>query len=220
MQRAELAAELADRDALVLHHLYLLPSVAREAHVAFLRGPVADSDDFWAAGATGIVQAAKRYDPTRGPFAPLAFVAARFEMRTEVRQIRWRKQAAARPDRRRIPLLAAAAPTERYSDSSSDESGYSTLCDLLADPHDDPPDVQVELAERAAAVRAAVARLAPHHREVVEAYYFRGEEQPAIAARLGIGQPAVSLRLSVARRHLARCLHRYAPATTEPTEPP
>jgi DNA-directed RNA polymerase specialized sigma24 family protein len=55
--------------------------------------------------------------------------------------------------------------------------------------------------ERAGGVRRAIAeRLSPKQREVVEAYFFEGLSEPAIARRLGIKQQVVHKRIHGVRR--------------------
>lgn len=66
------------------------------------------------------------------------------------------------------------------------------------------PEEQAEAREALGAVRRAVYRLPPHHREVFLLRYVEGLSVTQAAARLGITAVAVKLRLSRTRRVLRR----------------
>lgn len=79
------------------------------------------------------------------------------------------------------------------------------------------PEERAELAELAAAVRAAVTQLADGQREAVMLFYLQGLTHREVAAELGISVGAVKARLHQARRALSPSL---APLVTIAEETP
>ena len=79
---------------------------------------------------------------------------------------------------------------------------------LALDPADQTPPTNDALArgEHAEAVRAALERLSPEHREVVVLHHLEGLGVGEIAATLGVATGTVKSRLGRARAHLARLL--------------
>lgn len=69
---------------------------------------------------------------------------------------------------------------------------------------DDPPDTtdELDLLLRAEAVRAALERLSPPHREVLELAYFRGLTQRQVAATLGLPLGTIKSRTYYALKAL------------------
>jgi RNA polymerase sigma factor (sigma-70 family) len=182
----------AHRDALVLEHLHLVQAVARHLHLDRTRRPAApvDRDDYLAAGAEALVRAASTWEAGVGAkFETYAWTAIGWAMQAEQRAMRWRRQGEIRVGRTVISLHEHHAP-----------SGL-TIADTLIDPaspHDD--------AGLSVSVEAAVTRLRPSLREVVELCWLQDLEQKEAARRLGITQSAVSLRLRATRHMLARAL--------------
>ncbi|HXP19800.1 MAG TPA: bifunctional nuclease domain-containing protein [Streptosporangiaceae bacterium] len=82
---------------------------------------------------------------------------------------------------------------------------------------DDPgPDELAELAELAAAVRAAVAQLADGQRQAVLLFYLQGLTHREVAAELAISVGAVKARLHQARAALTPSLTQLITAPEEP----
>lgn len=88
-----------------------------------------------------------------------------------------------------------------FSEAESDDSG-------ALDPVAEQPTASEGLArdEQAEAVRAALERLSPEHREVVVLHHLEGLGVSEIAATLGVAVGTVKSRLGRARSHLARIL--------------
>ncbi len=122
------------------------------------------------------------FDPTRGSLASFLFgVARNFALKREEAQ------------RRHLPL-----PT------STDEDGETIDLDLL-----DPAPLPVEsllASERAEAVRAALAQLAPHYRDVLILYELQDQSYVEIAQICNIDIGTVRSRLSRARAKLLELL--------------
>lgn len=174
-----------DPNTLVLDHLHLLPTIARRLGVK--PSPVADHEDYLQAGATGLVLAARTYNPTQvASFTTFAWACATHEMLAEARAATWQRQARSRPDRTLSSLDAAP--------------------DSLADANANDPAEAAVRAQTCAAVREAVDALPPVLRTVVRAYWFDGQQQKDIATRLGVTQTRVSQHLHRAYRLLARAL--------------
>jgi RNA polymerase sigma-70 factor (ECF subfamily) len=76
--------------------------------------------------------------------------------------------------------------------------------EVIDDEELDRPDPteQIEQAITALDVRAALARLTPEHRQVIEEMYFRGRQVTEIAQSLGIPEGTVKSRAYYAIRHL------------------
>lgn len=186
----------AHRDALVLEHLHLVKAVARHLHLDRVRRPVApvDRDDYLAAGAEALVRAAQTWRPDAGTtFETYAWTVILRAMRYEQVVMRWRHYSRIRAGR---PLVSLHASWDRWPDTPE-----ATIADILIDPGDPYPAV-----EDRPPVLAAVERLRPPLRVVVELCWLQDLEQKEAAQRLGITQSAVSLRLRAARHVLARAL--------------
>jgi len=193
---------LEARDAQVLEHLHLVPAIARRLGLDHQRVPAAplDWDDYLAAGAEALVRAAGTWQPHRGsPFVPYAWAAIAWAMRAEQRRMRWRNQARRRDDRTVLSLQAT------WKHDPDDPT--ATITESLADPA--AVDGMVTLR---VTVRQAVEQLQPKLREAVRLCWLQDLPQRDVADRLGITQPAVSLRLRQARGELARTLRPEATA--------
>jgi RNA polymerase sigma factor (sigma-70 family) len=110
-------------------------------------------------------------------------------MRTEQQTMRWRRQGRIRVGRTLVSLHEHHPP-----------SGL-TIADTLIEPS----SIYAE-ADLSVSVEAAVERLRPTLREVVRLCWLEDVPQKEVARRLGITQPAVAMRLRVARHVLARAL--------------
>lgn len=182
-------------DTLVLEHLHLLPAIARRLGVK--PSAVADYEDYLQAGATGLVLAARAYTPAHvASFTTFAWACAAHEMLAEARTATWQRQARSRPDRTLHSLDATP--------------------DSLADANAPDPAEATVRAQTNATVRAAVDALPPVLRTVVRAYWFDGQQQKDIAARLGISPTRVSQHLQRAYRLLAQALRDHTDVT-QPT---
>lgn len=83
-----------------------------------------------------------------------------------------------------------------------------SIHDQTADPADAAPgaDMTIESAEEREQVRAALARLAPAHREIVFLRDFEGLSTREVARVLGISEPNVKVRLHRAHAQLRQRL--------------
>jgi RNA polymerase sigma factor for flagellar operon FliA len=97
-------APRADANALVEEHLYLVQHVVNQVAVRYPRH--VDRQELWAAGAAGLVDASRRYDPLTGvPFARYASIRIRGAIIDSTRSRDW----ATRSLRRRARELSEAA---------------------------------------------------------------------------------------------------------------
>jgi len=114
----------------------------------------------------------------------------------------------------RVDALTAPLPAPVPFDLTMGDAETMTLGDLLADPAAARPDVEAEARERAAAVRAALAALAPRDRAILAARHGLDGAPPRtlqeIAHALGLSRQAVH---HAEARALARlrtaALHRW-----------
>jgi RNA polymerase sigma-70 factor (ECF subfamily) len=96
---------------------------------------------------------------------------------------------------------------EELSSSTCRPASKESLAPLLIDQRADDPLGRLIASETTEAVHAALARLAPEHRDVLERFYLRQEgTQFAIAAALGISVAAFNSRLNRARKELKQAL--------------
>lgn len=95
---------------------------------------------------------------------------------------------------------------DRDEDATGDVPGSDRL---------DDPEVALELAEQRAAVRAAMTRLPPAQRQVIELAYFGGLTQMEIAERTGDPLGTVKTRIRLGMRKLRESLGDYLPADGE-----
>ncbi|MCC7495127.1 MAG: sigma-70 family RNA polymerase sigma factor [Fimbriimonadaceae bacterium] len=97
--------------------------------------------------------------------------------------------------KRRRPQIVEASETE--------DGTTEALLDRLPD-HSEAPEGQYLSAEKAAAVRRAIARLKPHHRDVLVLYDLEGFSYNEIAEVLRTNVGTIKSRLNRARLQLAR----------------
>ena len=72
----------------------------------------------------------------------------------------------------------------------------------LPDTADDP-EIALQKQERAEALRHALARLSPEHREVIDLVYYHDQTIKEVADILGINEATVKTRMFYARKRLA-----------------
>ncbi len=146
-----------------------LPMVRRIATAAARKLPagVLDVDDLIAAGTVGLLEAATRWDPDRGPFCAYAHWRIRGAIRDEMRRLDWvpnwerrrMTRAGERPTMRQVPLTADV--------------------DLPAVEADPTPVVALD-------------RLSSRQRSVIDAIYAHGQSGQAVARSLGVSGGRVS----------------------------
>lgn len=109
-------------------------------------------------------------------------------------------------------IAANIVRNELRKDARRQRILHTDLAELLLARH-------AELAERpesvtVEAVRECLAKLSPHHREVVQARYRDGQAAPAVAERFGMTADAVRQLLVRVRLQLRQCVeHRVAGVT-------
>ncbi len=203
------------------------------------RAPLHQSEKIQAA-AIALVAAAGRHSPSLGPFLPYAKAAMRNGIWREAAAIAYPTRVPVYVLAARNASARYAAPRAALSAGRLDPTpatAFDEIADLGATPEcalsapsfplpaprypegiydtAPPPDAALMLAEdrsvALAAVRAAMARLGPAAREMVEERFgFRGapSELAPIAARLGVSQQAVSVALRVALRRMGPMVRR------------
>lgn len=129
------------------------------------------------------------FDPTRGRFISWLMSVTRNRSLDEQRRIS-----------RRIRV------EDRDEDATGELAGHDRL---------DDPEIALELGEQRAAVRAAMTRLPPAQREVIELAYFGGLTQMEIAERTGDPLGTVKTRIRLGMRKLRESLVEYLPENEE-----
>lgn len=152
--------------------------LAGAAAKRFLRHP-GDFDDLVGDACIGLCRAAMSFDESRGEFPAHGFPGATKQLCERIR----RQTTAKRAGDSRVTRMTTEA-----------------LAEMVASPEHDPFADEDRIA-RSKAVRRAVARLRPRHREVIEAQ-LRGESLATIAEANGVSREAVRAVAERAREHL------------------
>jgi RNA polymerase sigma factor FliA len=195
--------ETPSRDELIRSHLPLVRSIA--AQLIRSAPPPLTFDDLVAYGRVGLVTAATRFDPTRGPsFADYASPRIRGAM--------WdgfRKEGPFGDcrERKRLPKL------ERVRVEDDEQLGRLMLGDHHASPQDDWAE-QADYRKLVRQLSDAVAKLPPHLRAFTHAHYYRDVPLHDLGRQLGVSKYAVHRLRNAALREISSLLvtrHRELP---------
>ena len=147
-----------------------------------------EREDLISWGLIGLVQAARAWDPERGSFSTVACRAIEWMIVRGVRR-EWKPEQAAATVSLDDPLLGE----ERIGNQER-------LVDLLAAAQ----NVEGELldSETRAAVRAAVAQLAPQQQRLIERRYYEEVPVATLAEELGVSRQGLYMRQRQALRQL------------------
>jgi RNA polymerase sigma factor for flagellar operon FliA len=208
---------------LVRRHAGLLDRCARR--LAARSGYAVSADDLWSAGALGLLEAARRFDPTRDVrFETFAEHRVRGAMLDEMRRMdhlpRRLRTAVERIDRARC----------RMTQALGHEPDAAELAAELGDPVDDvaealqllqaavpvneellgdgapAPDDRVARAEAQQRLAAAIAELPERLRILLALYYDEGLTYREVAKAMGVSEPRVCQLHSDAVRRLRSAL--------------
>ena len=200
---SESAENEPSRDELIHSHLYLVRAIASQLIRA--APPPLSFDDLVAYGRVGLVTAAARFDPTRGPrFADYAVLRIKGAM--------WdgfRKEGPFGDcrERKRLPKM------ERVRIEDDEQLGSLMHGDQHASQQDD-------LAERSdyrglvSQLSDAVDKLPPHLRAFTLAHYYRDVPLCDVGRQLGVSKFAVQRLRNTALREISSLLvtrHREVP---------
>jgi len=143
-------------ESLVSSHLGLAQSLAGRVHRQL---PFVEFDDLLAAGVEGLLQAARRYDPSHGhAFSTFAYYRVRGAIYDSIRR---------------------SAPSN-HTDSYDEDN--------VADPWATRQDELLARAHEYERVREAVRRLPARRRRLIESHYFAGQTLKDAGAGLGISK--------------------------------
>ncbi len=204
---ARYAAETSPDEALVQRHGPLIDRVARR--LASRTGGAVQAEDLWSAGAMGLVDAARRFDPARDvKFETFAERRIRGSMLDEMRRMdhlprRLRAQVD-RLERARTRatqrLGREAQPSELAEELGLPVEEAESLA-LLAQPQSSAledlvsslpgADDQAQRAETSRALAEAVARLPERLQLLVSLHYVDGLTYREIARILDVSEPRV-----------------------------
>ncbi|MFA7248237.1 MAG: sigma-70 family RNA polymerase sigma factor [Dehalococcoidia bacterium] len=125
------------------------------------------------------------YDPARGRFISWLMSVTRNRSLDELRRVTRRM---------------------RSEEAEDDDRGH----EIAAVGHLDDPQVELTMAEVRTAVRAAMTRLPPAQRQVIELAYFEGLTHVEIAGRTGDPLGTVKTRVRLGMRKLRESLAEFA----------
>lgn len=168
-----------------------------------LRAPF---EDLYAAGITGLIEAADRFDPNRGvAFTTFAYYRIRGAIidsqRAEGRRASvpapafvqlsatLTAQAAANTNAMSFPEPDDTSPGWTPSDTAPVQLVSFEVLDSFEDESTPQPDEEVERRRRSNRVREAFATLPDLERRVLELYYYEDESFAGISAKLGMSKP-------------------------------
>ena len=109
---------LAARDALIVASRGMVERIAREMFVRLNLPPCFTVDDLTGPGKIGLIDAAKKYNPTVGPFPPLARTRIKGEIVESVRRRRWEESTRA-PITEQIRAKATTALRSRSDNANA-----------------------------------------------------------------------------------------------------
>lgn len=160
------------RNDLVHGHLHLVRAVAWRVRREL--DATADFEDLVGHGMVGLMQAARRYDGSRGvTFATFAYHRIRGAMLDAVR-------ALGRFTRREVAAYRAGAP-------AVDVDAPTPSVDALVDGAPRADELSVE-RDRRRSLRAAVAKLPHQERHFIEKVYFEDKRLRVAGAELGLSK--------------------------------
>ena len=200
---SEIAMEAPSRDELIRTHLPLVRSIA--AQLIRSAPPPLTFDDLVAYGRVGLVTAAARFDPTRGPsFADYASPRIRGAM--------WdgfRKEGPFGDcrERKHLPKF------ERVRVEDDEQLGRLMSGGGHASPEDEWAQ-QADYRKLVTQLSDAVARLPPHLRAFTHAHYYRDVPLHDLGRQLGVSKYAVHRLRNAALREISSLLvtcHRELP---------
>ena len=213
------------RNEVIERCLPLAKSIAAKLRLA--HGLAAPFDDLYALGVDGLMQAADRFDPTRGvAFTTFAYYRIRGAILDSLRrEPQPHLLAASRVAPARAPrVIAAALPandnarTSERSEADEDHPGWSLSepatvhlasvqeLDSLPDESAPHPDEEVERQWLARRVRAALEALPEIERRIIQLHYYEELSFSEIGAELGICKPWAFRLHNKALRQLRQAL--------------
>jgi RNA polymerase sigma factor (sigma-70 family) len=175
------AGEPLAHDHLVQANLRLVVKIARECG---RNG--ASFEDLISEGNLGLIEAARRFDPGRG----VRFVCyAAWWIRKYVLLALQRQGAQASVPIPGPPSSSRGAPRQRARllslEECSGRTGSRDALDVIADPAGTRPDHQVMEQDLRGALRAALRRLPPRERAILEAHHGLGHRPPRSLQSIG-----------------------------------
>lgn len=225
-------AAATDRQALALEHLWLADAIARR-----YRGRGEDPDDLRQVARCGLLEAATRYDPDQGPFAPFASPTISGVIKRHFRDHGWSvrpprrtQQLALRINRQwsEVAQQGGNLPNERDLATTLGESvsdirearsaaqGYQVLSlDSVSVPDavTATSDPEFERSEAKLLVDRAWRSLDHAEQELLQMRFWEERSQSDIAQRIGTSQMQVSRLLSKSLGHLRQLLDTGSSAT-------
>lgn len=200
---------------LVLHHLGLADAIARR-----FRGRGEDDDDLRQVARCALVEAARRYDPHRGPFAPFAVPTVSGELKRHFRDHGWMvrpprpvqqlvvrvsqqwsdvaQQAGALPTVEEL-ATSLSEPADKIKEARCASMGYratSIDVDGVPVPATAFEDPEFQRCEARVLISEAWALLDESERRLLQMRFWENRSQSEIAQRIDTSQMQVSRLLT------------------------
>ncbi len=222
MQKMSVLLDQQDRDQLIEKHLNYAKSLTAKLHRQLSSD--LEFDELYAHGTKGLVEAAQRYDPTRGvAFTTFSYYRIRGAIFDGLRQSGWLNRSeygrftAASNDymgnigeRAQPQVPSSRGDTVNQLNATLGDLATIFVTSLSAIDLDDPPDTEhkdpsqaVEEHEINAQVKLAVGRLPEKEQRLVQFYYFEGLSMKDAGAKLGLSKSWTSRLHARAVRLLA-----------------
>ena len=199
-----------------------LPLVkAITARVRATRAPVASFEDLYAIGLDGLLDAAERFDPTRGvAFTTFAFYRIRGAILDGLRREALGRRVECPTAGAGVVHMAAPAlqvandngqrevwvapPSEplRWAESVMPQVVAFADIDSLPDERLRPVDEELDQRDLVARIQGALARLSEEDRAIIEMHYYEDLTFAQIGERLGVCKPWAFRRLQRAMGRL------------------
>jgi RNA polymerase sigma factor for flagellar operon FliA len=148
-----------------------------------------DLDDLVAFGFGGLLEAERRYDPSRGVrFQTFAYYRVRGAMLDGVRKMAdlpRRAHQRLKEEAERTPTAAPSPLDKAFARMSANLTSASPLQGSFAD---ESPESALLKNERIERLLAALAALPPRQRALIRGRYFEGRTLEAVAAELGVSK--------------------------------
>jgi RNA polymerase sigma factor FliA len=233
-----------ERDKLIRENLGYVRSLA--AQIKRDLPPHLELDELVAYGSQGLVEAAKRFDPTKGAaFTTFAYYRIRGAIFDGLRRLGWLKRstyhrfAAASDevlgnlaDRAPSPGPGSMSPKDAVADLGQALDNVATIFLVSLDSCGEPSasdDQQLEAIEQLAAqedraaIQRALARLPEKERRLIELHYYRGLNLQEAGQELGLSKSWASRlharAIQLLSRELTRPPDEKDPEATSPKRP-
>lgn len=177
---------MSGEELIAEHHKMVLGLAGRLRRELSLSG---DLEDLIAFGFGGLLEAERRYDPSRGVrFRTFAYYRVRGAMLDGVRKMAYlprRAHERLKAEAERVPTAAPTALDKAFTRMSANLTSASPVQGSFAEESPESALLKNESIER---LLGALARLPERERAVIRGHYFEGRPLDDLAAELGVSK--------------------------------